>query len=189
VLAPELVPALFGGQWAPIIPVLQILAVGGLVLSVSRFNTTLLVGLGKPGWVLGLTLVGTMAMIVGFILVAQRGIVAIAAVLVSIKYGLAPLYTWMIHRAISLDLRAYFGQYAAPLAGSLAMVATVLGLRYVLGGWPGLHGSLIIYGLAGAVVYLAVVQFMSPSLLRRLLDLARLTRRGQQLEKVSPASD
>ncbi len=189
VLAPELVPVLFGAKWTPAIPVMQILALGGLQASVFRFNSNLLQAIGKPSWVLGLMVLGTLANTAGCALVAQWGIVAVAAVFAFVRYGFAPLYIWMIHRAISLDFRAYFGQYAAPLAGSLAMVATVSGLRYILGGWPGLHGSLIIYSLAGAAVYLAVVQLMSPSLLRRLLDLARLALPGQQLEKVSPASD
>jgi O-antigen/teichoic acid export membrane protein len=188
VLAPELVPALFGARWTPAIPVMQVLALGGLQMSVLGFHYDLLKGLGKPSWMLGLSLLHTSTNLVGFTITARWGIVAVAAVFAFTRCAFAPLSIWMIHRMVHLDFGVYFRQYTTPLAGSLAMVATVLSLKYVLRDWLGLDGLLIICGLAGAVVYLVMVQLMNPSLLRRLLDLARLTLPRQKCQKGSPAS-
>ena len=174
VLAPELVPALFGSQWSASIPVIQVLVLGGIGLSVLRFNSELLKACGKPQQVLLMTVLGTLANALGVMLLAPKGIVAVAAVLAFVRYGFAPIYIWMIHRTIRLDFRVYFNQYVAPLAGSLTMIAVVLGMRYVLGDSLGLYGSVIIYSLSGFVAYLAAVQLTRPSAWSNLVGLALL---------------
>ncbi|MEJ2558700.1 MAG: lipopolysaccharide biosynthesis protein [Anaerolineae bacterium] len=49
-LAPELVPALFGEKWAPSIPVMQVLALIGILQSVLFFNGSVMRASGKPSW-------------------------------------------------------------------------------------------------------------------------------------------
>ena len=78
-LAPELVPALFGEKWAPSIPVMQVLALIGVLQSVLFFNGSVIKASGKPSWQLGIMLLNALCSVIGFLLAVRWGIVAVAA--------------------------------------------------------------------------------------------------------------
>ncbi|HEX7022670.1 MAG TPA: lipopolysaccharide biosynthesis protein, partial [Trueperaceae bacterium] len=53
VLAPELTRGVFGEKWLPSVPVMQVLALIGILHSVFNLNAPLMVAVGKPSWRLG----------------------------------------------------------------------------------------------------------------------------------------
>lgn len=55
IVAPELVPADFGPQWEPSIPLMQLLALAGIVRALGAFNGEFTLGAGRPGLSLILT--------------------------------------------------------------------------------------------------------------------------------------
>jgi PST family polysaccharide transporter len=170
-LAPELVRVVFGPQWLPSIPVMQILAFIGILHSVYWFNATVIVAMGKPFWKLILNFVNATASVVSFPLVVRWGIVAIAAAYVIFSYLLAPLELWMVNRLICLNLTTYFRQYVAPLTASLTMVGAIWVVKYFCSSLISVYALLAICILLGSAVYVTMILLIAPSLARQVLNL------------------
>lgn len=184
-LAPELVPALFGEKWAPSIPVMQILALIGILQSVLFFNSSVIRASGKPSWELAIMLVNAVCSVLGFFLVVHWGIVAVAAAFVTVGYLLAPISYIAVRRLIHIDFRTYLGQFVAPLSASLIMVAAIIGLKYVIKNQElNLYVQLSIYLMAAVLAYLLVILLMARSLSRQVLELVSLVLPRWKLRKI-----
>ncbi|MHC4103454.1 MAG: MOP flippase family protein, partial [Planctomycetota bacterium] len=157
VLAPEIVPALFGEKWGPSIPVMQILALIGILQSVLFFNGSVMRASGKPSWEFAIMLLNAICSVLGFLLAVRWGIVAVAAAFVIVGYLLAPISYIAVRRLIQIDFKTYLWQLVAPLSASLVMVAVILGLKYFIEQQElNLYLQLSIYLAAGVVTYLLV---------------------------------
>ncbi len=183
-VAPELIPVLFGEKWAPSVPVMQILALIGILQSVLVFNGSIMKACGKPSWQLGIMLLTSVCSVIGFLLVVRWGIVAVAASFVIVGYLLAPVSYVAVRRLIQIDFRTYLGQFVAPLSASLVMVIVILGLRYVFKRPElNLYLQLSIYLTAGALTYLLVIILTARSLSRQVLELVSLVLPDWKLRK------
>lgn len=183
-LAPELVPALFGEQWTPSIPVMQVLAMIGILQSVLFFNGTVIRASGKPSWELGIMVLNTVCSVIGFLLVVRLGIVAVAASFVIVGYLLAPVSYSAVRRLIQLNFRTYLWQFAPSLSASLIMAAAVVGLKYLLRDQAlNLYLELSLYLLAGVLTYVLVIGLTARSLFREVLELVNLVLPGSKLRK------
>ena len=173
VLAPELVVVVFGEQWRPSIPVMQILSFIGILYAGFYYNGPMLMALGKPSWNLGLNCLQAVCNVVAFAIAVQWGIVAVAAAYVIRGYLMSPISVWVVHKLIHIKLITYLRQYAAPLAASLAMVVAIVGAKHLLVKLVNLHTLLAICIVFGAVVYVAMILVIAPNLARRAIDLFR----------------
>lgn len=185
VLAPELITVLFSNQWLPSIPILQILALAGLVMAAMNANGYLLYAIGKPGWFLALMSLITLTNVTGFIVIANWGLVAIAAVFATTQYVYAPLYLWIVHRNFPLN-SDYFKLYTAPLSGAVAMGLIVEGLKIILQNEFNIYAQLVIYSLAGGISYVIIIALCDLSTLRQLFHLGQLAWRKQTTEIIEP---
>ena len=175
VLAPELIPAVFGEKWAPSIPIAQVLALFGILQSLLAFNGSVIKASGKPSWQFGIMLLNAVCGVVGFLLAVRWGIVAVASSLVIVGYLLAPISCLAVRRLIQIDFRTYLGQFVIPLSASLIMVAAICGLKISLEHQAlNPYLQLSIYLIVGALTYLAVILLTARSLLRQMLDLVNL---------------
>ncbi len=175
-IAPELIPALFGENWAPSVPVMQILILIGLLSSVLIFNGSILKALGKPSWHLGILILTSVSTVIGFLLVVRLGIVAIAASFVVVSFLLAPISYIAVHRLIQINFRTYLGLFIVPLSASLIMVAVIVGLKYLLRDQDlNIYLELFIYISVGIVTYLLVIGLAARSILRQVLELIHLS--------------
>lgn len=171
-LAPELVLAIFGAKWAPSIPVMQVLAMIGILQSVLFFNGSVIKASGKPSWQLGIMFLNAIGTVLGFLLAVRWGIVAVAASFVIVGYLLAPVSYIAVRRLIQIDFRTYLGQFIPSLTGSLIMVAVIAGLKYFLKEQSlNLYLELSIYLLAGVLTYLVVIGLMARHLYQQALEL------------------
>jgi PST family polysaccharide transporter len=171
-LAPELVPAVFGEKWAPSIPVMQVLALIGILQSVLFFNGSVIKASGKPSWQLGIMLLNAVCSVLGFLLVVRWGIVAVAAAFVIVGYLLAPISYLAVRRLIQIDFRTYLWQFVPSLTASLFMVAVIVGLKYLLRDQSlNIYLELSIYLLAGILTYVAVIGVLARHLYQQALEL------------------
>jgi O-antigen/teichoic acid export membrane protein len=184
VLAPELVFVLFGEKWAESVPLMQILAFGGMLQSVSLFNSSIFKGIGKPSWQLGLLLISSICYVIVFLFVVHSGIVAIAVGYVVISYLLSPLAILAVKNLIKIKLGTYLRQFIAPLTGSLIMVSIIIGLKYLINDHIELYLRLSIYILTGALTYLGVILFTAREPYRQMLGLIGLVMPKSKLKKV-----
>ncbi|NJL81596.1 MAG: lipopolysaccharide biosynthesis protein, partial [Richelia sp. SM2_1_7] len=170
-LAPELVVVMFGEEWKPSIPVMQILNLIGLLYAGFNYNNPMIMALGKPGLGLGLSSMQAIGNVIGFAIAVRWGIVAVAAAYVIRAYLTAPVTLWIVNKLIPINFRTYLSQYAAPLVASLIMVATIFGAKYFLGGIVNLHILLTICISFGALVYISTIRLIAPKLFKRSTDL------------------
>lgn len=184
VLAPELVPVVYGPQWAPSIPVMQVLAFIGILHSIFYFNSSVIRALGKPAWVLGIGVLNATVNFTAFLLVVRWGIVAVAMAYVIRGYLLSPVPLLAIRRLIQLDFKLFLRQFVPPLVGCLFMVAVILGLKHVLANAVSLYWQLGLYTLAGATTYLLTLQLIAPALLRQLSSLVNSILPKPKLRRV-----
>jgi PST family polysaccharide transporter len=175
ILAPELVPALFGEQWLPSIPVMQVLSLIGILQSVLAFNASVIKAAGKPAWHFGILLLTSVCSVIGFLIAVRWGIVAVAAAFVIVGYLVAPVSYVAVHKLLNIDFRTYFRQFMAPFFGALVMALVIVGLRALLeplGVNMFLEVGILV--AAGSLSYLLVIGLIARPLARQVLDLARL---------------
>lgn len=161
-LAPEVIPVAFGAQWGPSVPVMQWLAVGGALSSVTFFNGSVLLAVGRPSWSLFAMAVSVGGAIIGFMIAVQWGIVAVAAAVALRAYLFSPLSLWLIGRVLPLSVTTYIRQFVPAALGSLALVVVALSLRAAA---PDLSAPLFLAAaaVAGGAAYLGCVHLLAPT--------------------------
>jgi O-antigen/teichoic acid export membrane protein len=161
-LAPQLIAVAFGPGWEPAVPVMQVLALIGVLHASLFFNSTVLVATGQPRTALFITTVNAVSNVIAFAIAVQWGIVAVAAAYVIRGYLLSPLPVLMVKRVIDFRLSEYVRRFAIPLGCSAPMVAVMLALREALA--PRVADVVVIAPVAavGALTYLLAMRFAAP---------------------------
>lgn len=168
-LAPELITALFGGKWAPSIPVLQVLVFAGLLQAFLSLNGSLVIALGRPVDLLKIRIFASIVILIAFVISVRWGIVAVAVAYAAANFILiAPLHFRLTLRMTALNMRRYFGQFGVAAAASVLMVSAILGVKYLVVGWPSHYGQLLICSLTGMIVYMAASRLLWPGLFAQL---------------------
>jgi PST family polysaccharide transporter len=184
-LAPELVPTFFGEKWAPSIPVMQILAMIGILQSVLFFNASVIRASGKPLWELSIMLLNTICNVVGFLVAVRWGIVAVAASFVIVSYLVAPVSYLALRKLIQVDFGTYLRQFVPPLIASLMMVIIVMALKYLLKDLSiNMYLEFSIYVLAGVVSYVLVIGLTARRLYQEMLELVSLVLPKWKFRKI-----
>jgi PST family polysaccharide transporter len=173
-VAPETVRFLYGDRWLASIPVVQLLMLVGLIRSASYIYSSIFRSGGKPSWRLGLWSLTAVLNVVGFLVVVRLGIVAVAASYVFVSYFLMPLYILMVRKLINVSLLTLLAQYVPAVISSLAMIAVVFGIKYLLGDSLTLAIRLILLCLTGGITYLLSLRILQPSLFAKMLELSHL---------------
>ena len=176
VLAPDIVPVLFGDRWDAAVPVMQVLAFIGILHSIYFFNDALITAVGKPYWVLGLTAANATANVPAFAVSVRWGIVWVAAAYVIRGYLLSPLPLLAIRRLIGIDLGEYVRRYRAPVAASVLMGGIMLGVRQLVSGQA---ITIVIAASVGLFVYAVALRALDRRLFRRATALVREALMGR----------
>lgn len=169
-LAPELVRLLFGEQWLPSVPVMQILALMGIVRAVTFFKGAVFVAMGKPSWRFWLGLLDAGVNLLGFILVVRWGILAVATVYVARGYLLFPIGQWAIDKLIQTSFLTYLRQLISPFVSSLVMVAIILCAKYLFLDRLNSLSMLAVGIILGSGTYVLAIRLFSPKLFQELLE-------------------
>ena len=171
VLAPELIPFVFGENWLPSVPVMQVLAMIGILHSISYFNQSVILAMGKPAWRMGINAVNAVGNVLGFILVVRWGILAVAAAYVIRGYLFLPLPLLAIKKLIKINFKTYWSQFIAPFLGSLVMAATIFGLKLLLDDTLILPALIAVCSGVGAIIYSLMIRMIAPDLFDQVLSL------------------
>jgi O-antigen/teichoic acid export membrane protein len=172
VIAPQLVPVALGPAWLPAIPVLQLLALRGVVWPVILYGVSLLYGLGRPGRMLALNAVDLVVNVVTLCLAAPFGIAVVAGIsLLRVLFVRWPLVGGAIGRLAGVGIGDQARLLAPAVAGSVIMAGILVAARgYLLAGFgdAALLAALIALGVA---VYGTAVLILRPEPLRQALEL------------------
>jgi len=159
VLAPTLIPVLYGPGWEGAIVPAQLLAVAGLTAVVSTGMGPLLVAVGRPGLVLALN-TGNLVAYAGIVLVlAPRGLTAVAiGALVFFTLSFVALHL-VVARFVGIPLRSVLAEIVPGAAASAALAATTYPVARALEAADA-PPALVLAAVAalGGLVYLGVLR-------------------------------
>jgi len=174
VVAPEVVLSLFGNQWIPSIPVLQVLSLSALLFAIQGFSGNVITALGKPSWSLKANLLNSVVNVIGFALTVRWGIVAVAVAFVVGSYLVSPVRFLMVRKLAGIETAAYLQQLTIPLLGSLIMAGTILGAKYFVADRFVAPVRLAIYVAIGTIVYGSIVILLMPKLIQQARTLVAM---------------
>lgn len=179
-VAPELVPLIFGSAWTPVVPVLQIMALSGLALPFVMVTTALMHGAGHTSAQLAVAVVSTLSFVVILLAMPAPGLAGVALAYVLRSAILLPIRVWTVQRVTGTDLRPSLRATAPLLLATAVMTAAVLAARYATDGLLAPLLALLLEAALGAAVYLAAVALLARRLVIELIGLLRSLRRAPE---------
>ena len=123
VVAPDLIPTVFGPKWEDSVPILQLLCVAGVAYSLGTQNWTLLVVRGRAGVLLALTSLTSVVVVGSVALGLMWGIRGVATMLGVAYWTLLLPEMWVTTRAGSVRFLAAFQATLSPLPFAVAAAA------------------------------------------------------------------
>ena len=178
VVAPDLVPVVFGDRWRPATHVLELLCVAGVAHSLVTLNWSVLQAAGKAGTLLRLNIFVSVVTVGAFALGLPFGIVGIAGFYALAKWLLVVPDTYVTCRAIGTGTVSAlrFGGATLPLA--LAMAAVAFGVRLLLvAGEVPPAVRLVVVIVVSVASYPWLARLVMPELVEEVREILR-RRRG-----------
>ena len=163
VLAPELMPWLFGAHWRPAVLPSQILAGAGMAITVNNANSPLVLAANRPR-ALSVFNMCQLAGYTGTILYCSSyGLVSACIGVVVFQLLVSAAYVLVLHRLVGMPRTQLVHDLGAASVGSLAMAAALVPLSSLLA-----HASVpllvrfALLGATGGCAYLAVIRLAFP---------------------------
>ncbi|MGI4896021.1 MAG: lipopolysaccharide biosynthesis protein, partial [Janthinobacterium lividum] len=180
VLAPDLVPVVFGAQWRDAVPLAQVLSLVGLVYSVTFFDRSVLYAAGRPGLELVVAGVTAAATALAAFLGSQQSLMLVCVLLAVRSYGLWPLRLTFLHKVTGLSVAHYLLQWVRPVLATLPAAAVGLLLRGLLDGVDPLL-RLILAGIAMGIAFVLVLVLVDRRFVQETVSMLRSAarRRGR----------
>lgn len=174
----DIITVLFGAKWSASAPALQVLAIAGVINTLSLLVDAILTSMGYPRRVLGLSVLRGVITVGGTLVAARFGIVGVAAVSVVKAAVFAPIGLAVLRNVGGVSLRELAGATWAPIFGCVVMAIGVLGMGVILDGAPAVI-RLLCSIAAGAAAYVMVMWTVARSTCDELLTLvSRRTERA-----------
>jgi O-antigen/teichoic acid export membrane protein len=175
VVAPDLIPVVFGSQWEVSVGVIQVLSVYVIIRSLQSWSSIVLDAVGRPGITLWTQLGALCLTPVGVLIGAQWSVEAVAVcfVLSQLIAVEIPVLIFVLSE-LRVSLRTLAARLFGVAAATVVMATTCLVGRsalFALGVDMAGRAALTI-GL-GLVVYALAVWWLAPDIVRRVLGLGR----------------
>lgn len=170
-LAPDLVYVLYGEKWASVVPLLEILALGGIGRVLLGLINSMFYSRGRPDYVFKIGLF-TMPLTAAIIFVGSewgvRG-VAWAMLIVQLPYFLA---VRLAMRLNNMPTHLFFRQLM-PAAVASAIMYGVLHVATFIPFLALLHPAirLILLSVMGAIIYFVIIYLIACHIYREILDI------------------
>lgn len=175
VTAPELVPWVFGPQWAPAVAPVQILAVAGMIAAVLTGYPQILLAAGRPRALLIFNLCLLTLYIAVSWVAAPYGIITLAYAVVGIHVVLlVAVYAGLFRGVLGIPVRRLVTDLVPAVVGSAVLLAVAIPVANLLRD-QGAPTFFIVAGtaLGGGLVYLATLSTLFHPIWDDLMDLIR----------------
>ena len=127
IVAPTLIPWLYGARWEPAVVPAQILAVSGMALTVMSGTEQLILAVGRPRLLLALNGTFLLAIAVAVLIASSHGLTAACIAVTAVHIVMVAIaQVGVLRRLIGLQLR----QLAADLAPATVSAAFALALGF-----------------------------------------------------------
>lgn len=177
VVAPEFVHLLLGSKWSEATPLVQILAIAGLVYAVRVPATSVLLAKGEARALFRFSLVSALVLVTGFIVTVSWGVKAVAMSFSAAFVIMTPALVYIASRAIGASVREYARNLVGVTLATAAMAAVMVPAREAL-----VHADvrpvlvLLVTLVVGAALYIPICVRLVPDLtteIRRLWHAVR----------------
>ena len=187
VLAPVLVPGLFGDRWEAAVVPTQILAGVGMLGAIEAGAGGLLSALGHPRALLGWNVTTLIAVGTAVLIAAPHGLTAVCLAVLGARLVRQVAMYSLLERLAAVPLSRAWRDPGPALVATAAMTGVALTLQSAgLGSLPPL-AEIVALALAGPLAYAAALRAVSADALRDLLTaLRRLARRDAE-RRADPA--
>ena len=180
ILAEPLVLTLFGEQWLPCVPILQVLGLGGLLWPMHALNLNVLMAQGRPDLFFNITVFKKVFTISLTIAASYYGVMAIAW-----THVLISIFAYFVNTHYTKKMLAYGGMeqlrdIAMVFAAVIPMAAVIYFMDHALAVAP--YIRLIAAGVAGLGVYLLACRLLCNESLNECLTMAGV-RKGAGSDK------
>ena len=178
VIAPEFVLLVYGEKWLPMVLPLRIMCIAGILRSIDPFLNSVITATGYVKHTafrrfieFGLLAIATFIGI-NLGMKYENGIVGVAIAVAAVSVIVMLLMVSLLKRVSNLGWRDYLGPQLPAIGGSIAMVAAMLGLRYVLEGFEGRNTVFLLVSMivAGISTYFIILWIFRPRRVVELLD-------------------
>jgi lipopolysaccharide exporter len=174
VLAPDLVPWVFGERWAPAAGAVQILAVAGMIAAVLTGYPQILLAAGRPRALLVFNVVVLCLYVATSWIAAPLGITALAVSVVAVHVAMiVAVYGVLFRRLLEIPIGRLVSDLLPAIACSLALFAVAVPLAGLLrtAGAPVPVLALCV-GLVGATAYASAMRSFFPAVWNDVIQLA-----------------
>lgn len=128
-VAPDFIPLLFGEKWIPASSILQVLALQAVLSTTTVLHELLVKALGRADWWLKLAIGGSLLNVIGYLLAAPHGLVAVATSILIVSCLVLPVHWWMVWKLLSFNMMKYAKAFAAPCVAAAGMAVVVVLFR------------------------------------------------------------
>lgn len=168
-LADDFVHVVLGARWSVAIPVIQVLAVVGIVQSLQTLNGNILQAVDRTGLLLRYTIVFFFVNLAGFAIGLHWGVVGVAAGYAIASIVVEPGFNLITSRALGISAWRLPRSLLGVLQAATVMAAALYGGQLLLAGTGiGPAARLLLLIALGAIVYLPVCAWRAPELLGEL---------------------
>ena len=163
VVAPDFVQVVLGPKWDDATPVIQILAVVGLVQSLQTLCGEVLLALGRANWLLWFTMLWFGASLASFAIGIQWGVIGVAACYAVATLVVEPLRTYVTARALGTSPWRFVAALGGVTQAAALMAVLLLVARSALvaADVPA-AARLVILVVVGCVVYIVGCLWRAP---------------------------
>jgi lipopolysaccharide exporter len=185
-LAPLLVPAVFGDRWEPAVLPTQILAVVGMINTAQGGLGPLMVAVGRPRALMTWNLVNIAAIGTAVYIAGPHGLETVCLAVLGVRLArYAAAYVFLLNRFVGVPVREMWLDPMPAAVASGLMIAAVAGLQaLVLDSLPPVIEIAAAVALA-VPAYLMALRVVFPHAFRDLLQaLSRLLKRRSDAEVV-----
>lgn len=156
IVARDAVLVLFSERWAPATAPMVLISLGIAAMAVAPACGDVAPAIGRPGLLLPLQIPAVLLAIAGFVLVADAGTTAVAAVHLVYGVGFACVHLAVAKRVLEARTMELLRALRPGVVASLGIVAAALPVRLALAPGLGTLLATVLAGLLGALAALAI---------------------------------
>lgn len=164
VLAPEVMPWLFGAHWQPAVLPAQILAVAGMAATINNANSPLLLAAGRPRELSIFNVFQLVGYAATILVCSTHGLVTVCIGVAAFQLAVTVAYAVILNRLVQMPAGQLFSDLAAAVLCTGAMAAVAVALSRALAGAElPMPVSPTLVGIGATLTYLTALRLAFPA--------------------------
>lgn len=169
VVAPDFVDVVLGRRWHDAVPVIQILAVVGIVQALQTLNAEVLMALDKAGTLLRFTMLWFVGTVAAAFAGLHWGLLGVATCYALVNVLVEPLSTYLTTRALGISVWRFVSAFSGVIQATVLMAAVLVPVRTAcVGGGVPPAARLVLLIVVGGIVFVASCLWRAPEVTREI---------------------